>query len=360
MRAINASIMRQVNRKLILNHIRLRPISRAELAEATCLTRASVTQIIEELIGEGVVVETIMVGRARLGRRSTQLAINPDAGAMFGVNLSRTQCNVGAINMRGEALLHNAEIVVGREPEDVLDAVANTILRQKEALQLSDGQVLGVGICAPGPVDVEEGRLGDPAGFEAWHHLPVAKMLSERIGMPVYLQSTANAQALEEKYFARMEGRFVLICVDEGVCASVVADGEWYAKAVELGRFAVNGEDWDSRLEKFLSMPALLAGTGCRAWAELMDHGDAAAKRVAVDRLVRYLSLGIANLACAFRIRKVVLTGELTYHAEEWSGELKRGIKRRIGEEVDILMGMDLNQVRMGAVSAYDRFFRTE
>ena len=245
MRAINASIMRQVNRKLILNHIRIRPISRAELAEVTRLTRASVTQIIEELISEGVVVETTMVGRTRLGRRSTQLAIDPDAGVMFGVNLSRTQCNVGAINMRGEVLLHNAEIVVGREPKDVLDAVADTIRRQKEALELPDGRILGVGFCAPGPVDAENGRMGDPAGFEAWHHLPVAQMLSERVGLPVYLQSAANAQALEEKYFAGMEDRFALICVDEGVCASVVADGELCAGGVELGRFAADAEDWD-------------------------------------------------------------------------------------------------------------------
>ena len=53
MRAINATVMRHINRTLLLNQIRMRPISRAELAEETGLTRASVTQIIEEL-GVGV------------------------------------------------------------------------------------------------------------------------------------------------------------------------------------------------------------------------------------------------------------------------------------------------------------------
>ena len=54
MRAINASVMRQVNQTLLLNRIRTRPISRAELAEETGLTRASVTQIVEELINAGL------------------------------------------------------------------------------------------------------------------------------------------------------------------------------------------------------------------------------------------------------------------------------------------------------------------
>ena len=54
MRAINASAMRQYNRRMLLNEIRRQPVSRAELAERTHLTRASVTQLIEELIGEFV------------------------------------------------------------------------------------------------------------------------------------------------------------------------------------------------------------------------------------------------------------------------------------------------------------------
>ena len=89
MNAINASVMRSANRKMLLDHIRRRPISRSELAEATGLTRASVTQIIDELMAGGLVREVASVGRNRLGRRSVQLALCPQARCLFGVHLSR-------------------------------------------------------------------------------------------------------------------------------------------------------------------------------------------------------------------------------------------------------------------------------
>ena len=52
MRAINSSVMKQSNRRMVLGWIRRRPISRAELSDCTQLTRASITQIVDELIDE--------------------------------------------------------------------------------------------------------------------------------------------------------------------------------------------------------------------------------------------------------------------------------------------------------------------
>ena len=101
MRAVNAAVMRRFNRQLILNRIRKGPVSRMELAEATGLTRASVAQIVEQLIGEGIVVETLRSGRERSGRRSTQLTVVGSAGMIFGVSLNAERCEVGAINLRG-------------------------------------------------------------------------------------------------------------------------------------------------------------------------------------------------------------------------------------------------------------------
>ena len=53
----NAAIMRKRNEKTILSLINLRPISRAEIAKITGLTRAAVTIIIDELISQGYILE---------------------------------------------------------------------------------------------------------------------------------------------------------------------------------------------------------------------------------------------------------------------------------------------------------------
>ena len=101
MRAINSSVMKQSNRKMVLKWIRRRPISRAELSDCTQLTRASITQIVDELMEEGLVTETESVGRNKLGRKQTQLAIVKDAMYIAGVNLRRKGYDLGVINLAG-------------------------------------------------------------------------------------------------------------------------------------------------------------------------------------------------------------------------------------------------------------------
>ena len=201
MRAINASAMRQYNRRMLLNEIRRQPVSRAELAERTHLTRASVTQIIEELIGEGLVVEGASVERSRLGRRSTLLNINPSAGAILGVNLSRGQCDVGAVDLLGTVLRHRTLPVSGRSAAELLDEIAEHLAGLRGALAEEGLRVFAAGFCAPGPLEPRTGQMLNPPNFEAWHGVNVVQALRGRLDLPVYLENVANAHALAEKYF---------------------------------------------------------------------------------------------------------------------------------------------------------------
>ena len=100
--ATNASVMRDENRKLILNLIRLQPISRVELAEQTHLTRASVTQIVDDLLSAGLVEEKEAVVCSSRGRRRVTLVLKGSGHYVFGVNIGRTNCHVGLMNLAGE------------------------------------------------------------------------------------------------------------------------------------------------------------------------------------------------------------------------------------------------------------------
>ncbi len=363
MRAINASIMRQVNRKLILNQIRLRPISRAELAEITGLTRASVTQIVEELIGEGIVVETTMIGRTRLGRRSTQLAIEPASGAVFGVNMSRRACSVGVMDMAGTVLAHNAEIVAGRDPADVLDSVAAAILRQKKELELGDGCVRGVGLCVPGPVEARDGRLLNPARHPEWKGLPLVKLLEQRLDMPVWVESTARAQSLAEKYFGVSGESFALIRLDDSVSLGVIVRGELYRGAqdfvAELGGCVLSG-DGGQTLNQLISLPALLAGRPYRSWAELMERRGEPEAEAAIERLIRYLAPCVAGLMYVLSIERVVLAGELGAASEGLLPQLNAAVRARVGLQLaadPVRTETRLDPVRIGAAPAFAAFF---
>jgi glucokinase len=87
--------------------------------------------------------------------------------------------------------------------------------------------LVGVGICAPGPLDAERGvALATPtiAGFI---DLPLAAMVEERIGLPVRLENDGIAAALGERRFGAGVGHnnLVYVTVSTGVGGGVVADG---------------------------------------------------------------------------------------------------------------------------------------
>jgi DNA-binding MarR family transcriptional regulator len=69
----NAAIL---NKNAVLNYIRWKaPISRTEILESMGLSRASVTQIIKQLIEQGLVYETGS-GESRCGRKPCYLEFN--------------------------------------------------------------------------------------------------------------------------------------------------------------------------------------------------------------------------------------------------------------------------------------------
>ena len=162
MRAINSSVMKQSNRKMVLEWIRRRPISRAELSDCTQLTRASITQIVDELMEEGLVTETESVGRNKLGRKQTQLAIVKDAMYIAGVNLRRKGYDLGVINLAGEVLWQRSGATLGREVCTVLDEIAAQLMDAMRALEIPPERLYGVGVGAPGPLDRCGGTILNP------------------------------------------------------------------------------------------------------------------------------------------------------------------------------------------------------
>ena len=85
----NSPLMKLNNRRLVLDLIRRQPISRAEVAKTTGLTRASVTLIADELIGQGLIRETHPVASG-VGRRPMLMEIvpMPHSCSFFAVSVS--------------------------------------------------------------------------------------------------------------------------------------------------------------------------------------------------------------------------------------------------------------------------------
>ena len=127
MRAINAGIMKSVNRSIVLDWIRRGSISRAELAAKTELTRASITQIVDLLIRDGLVKETSAINRGRPGRKQTQLAIVGDSLCFGGVCMLYDRYFLSLMDLDGRMHWQEAGVITDCPVEAVLDEIAELV-----------------------------------------------------------------------------------------------------------------------------------------------------------------------------------------------------------------------------------------
>ncbi|NLD58230.1 MAG: ROK family transcriptional regulator [Clostridiales bacterium] len=373
-RATNASVMRASNRKLILNQIRLGPVSRVELSERTCLTRASVTQIVDELIGTGLIEPVRAVDRGERGRRRIQLAIRPDARYAFGVSIKRKRCDVGVVDLSGNVKAEQTLSIKGREPEEVLREVAGIIAAQKKSLALDDRRILGVGVSAPGPIDYLDGRILNPPNFSAWHNLPVCERIRALTGMESMLEKDTNASALEERFFgaAREVSSFMLLLMEEGVGSGVMIQDRLYrgmnGLGSELGHTSIRHDGRPCNcghigcLETYVSTQALLEGTDYPSWEALArDEKNPAAHEI-IDRAAEYLACALVNAVNLYDIEQVILTGDVEKYPAPLLNRLnpllhERAIIRVRVRLKDVIMGCTAAPVRAGAMAVlYDLF----
>lgn len=85
-----------------------------------------------------------------------------------------------------------------------------------------------VSIGAPGPLRPEDGIISNPPNLPQWKNVPLAKVLSERLGgIPVKLENDANLGALGEAHFGagKEYGTVFYLTISTGIGAGIVIDG---------------------------------------------------------------------------------------------------------------------------------------
>ena len=82
----NQALVRELNRSIILNQLRRRSLSRADLAVSTGLNKTTVSSLVDELIASGFVKEMGPNASAG-GRPAVLLELNPGAGCIIGLEI---------------------------------------------------------------------------------------------------------------------------------------------------------------------------------------------------------------------------------------------------------------------------------
>lgn len=333
--ATNSTYMKLSNRRLILNIVRKKPVSRAELARITGLTRAAVTLIVDELIKDGILIET-GTAEADYGRKPVLLDLDSHSFYAVGVSIARDGCNIGIMDVKG-VMLEKRSVNLNY-PFDAYVNIKTIIEDVKKIIKdsaLPCERFLGIGISTPGPVDINTGAILNPPNFDIWHNVNIVQEFKKNFHFNIFLENNSTSLALAEKNYGRgAEFRsFMLMVVDTGIGAGIIINDNIYRGVggfgSEVGHTSIdiNGKSCSCGnkgcLEVYASIPSVLENIqrydkNITTWNEVVDMslaGDEVCRK-AIESEALYLSAGIVNAMNILELEAVILTGDIKYRPE--------------------------------------------
>ena len=229
-RGTNLPAVGGYNQAVVLDAVRRGPegLSRTELAERTGLSPQTVTNVARRLLGAGLIREGETVVRGP-GKPRTLLHLEARGRLAVGVHIDPAVATYVLLDLEGTVLQHaSTPTPSASRPDDVVALVARSVDALIEAAGVDRGAVLGIGLAAPGPIDVDEGVVLDPPMLPHWRHVPLRRSLSEATGLPVLLEKDVTAAVVAELWSGRDDRRahFAFVYYGTGYGTGLVVAGE--------------------------------------------------------------------------------------------------------------------------------------
>jgi glucokinase-like ROK family protein len=219
---------------LVLDEVRLgRSRSRPELVERTGLGRAIVSQRLGELIERGLVVQGDP-GPSTGGRPPRQLRFNARAGHLLVADLGATSIDVALTTLDGQILGHRDEPAsIEAGPDACLARVEELFDQLVATTHGVPGELWGIGIGVPGPVEFATGRPISPPIMPGWDGYPIRERLSARYRAPVWVDNDVNVLALGEWRSGVAAGHddVVVVKIGTGIGAGIISAGRLHRGA---------------------------------------------------------------------------------------------------------------------------------
>ncbi|WP_081539814.1 MULTISPECIES: ROK family protein [Kitasatospora] len=310
--------MRRQNLALVMRTVvDAHPLSRADVAGRTGLTRTAVSSLVDELIGGGLLLEGELERSGRVGRPGRALAPNGDGPAGLGLEIGVEHLGATVLDLRGEVrvALHRAAPNAGRSAAETLAELAELAERaEREAVGLGL-RVVGRVLAVPGSVPLDSpGSRVEHAPNLGWHRVDVAELWPGPGAAPA-VENEANLGALAELWQGTGSGTFVHVSAGEGIGGALVLDGRLFRGvqgfAGELGHLTVHPGghlcSCGARgcLEPYAGLAAVLRSAGVADQLdELVSGGSELTDRQEIDpiaELARRAEAGDAGTRRALR-----------------------------------------------------------
>lgn len=153
-------------------------------------------------------------------------AVGPSGPLAVGVDLGGTQVRTALMRADGELLARAADRTdLAGGPRAVVGQIRRLVDEVTQGV--APGNIAGVGVSSPGPLDIATGVVLSISTMPGWLDIPLVAWLTEALGRPVRLDNDAVSAAIGEWRFGAGRGLsdLVYVTVSTGIGGGVIADG---------------------------------------------------------------------------------------------------------------------------------------
>ena len=372
------------NRNLVFKNIfEHESISRAEIARITGLTRTTVSEIVAELLDEGLVQE-IGMGESIGGKAPILLSLVKDSRCIIGLDIAQNQFRGAVVNLRGEVLKMITAPVIERFGEKPLQQMFEIL---DQLMKITCQPTIGIGVSTPGLVSTSEGLVISAVNLD-WKDLPLAKILQERYRLPVYIYNDSQAAAMGEFIFGKYNligDNVIVINVGYGIGSGIIINGNLFqgdsGSAGEIGHVVVVNEGGElcrcghtgcietvSSSQAMLKKASSLIHSGAKTSLPQNDEdlnldiivknfkeGDPLTKQL-VFETGYYLGYAVASLVGTLNIHRIVFVGEMTHFGNPWLEVIDHTMKKaslsKLAQDTHLEIGkLENNATLLGTIA---------
>ncbi len=319
----NPERARSHNKQLVLRAIRhVGTAGRAEIARASGLSTQAVSNIISDLLGEGLLIEQGVRSAGR-GLPVQQYAIKPDGGYAFGVEVRPTAVFTALVDLVGTPVLTRRTPLRSAEKSTILETVFAQLDSVLTETQIGKGALMGAGIVMPGPFG-DTGLTGTDSELPGWNTGDPAEIFANTLDLPVFVENDANAAAMAERMngIARGLDDFAYLYFGQGLGLGLVQKGQIlqgaFGNAGEIGHIQVLVDGQAVALESAtsrLSVQAFLAREGLEVtnMEDLISLYSSANRHLLLwlDNAAQALSSALSIIENLFDPQTVILGGAM-------------------------------------------------
>ncbi|MCJ7842745.1 ROK family transcriptional regulator [Lederbergia sp. NSJ-179] len=245
----NSQMIKEINQQKVLRLIYTEgPIARVDLAGKTGLTQQTITNIVNRLLSENLILETTPTSNGGR-RRPIPLVINSRNMYAIGIELAIKYVRGTLMDFQNNSVKEVTEFVPRYENEEhPMEYIFKVIDQLLEHVPDQEG-LKGIGFSIQGLVNSNKGTVIYSPGLR-WRDFPLKKKLMDRYGLPIYLENDANLLAIVESLNGKLASseQSIVFKFDYGIGSAMVINrqllhGANYV-AGELGHYkAFTGSD---------------------------------------------------------------------------------------------------------------------